>query len=118
MLGANYAEALVGAGRIDQAANVILQNLLHAREAHSRHVEGVALRVQGQVRSECKQWDEAATLYGQAIAIFEQLGSRLELSRALEHRGGMWDALGNAAAAEADMSRARTLLEGCRAEKK
>lgn len=118
MLGANYAEALVGAGRIDQADNVISDNLLHAREALSRHMEGLALRVQGQVLSECKRWDEAENVYGQGIAIFEQLGSRLELGRALEHRGGMWDALGNAAAAEADMSRARTLLEGCRAEKK
>jgi tetratricopeptide (TPR) repeat protein len=112
--GAHHAEALLGMGRLDLAAHVISENLLQARRARSRHWEATALRVQGQIFAAQGQGDDAANVFDRAVAMLEELGSQLELGRALEHRGLMWQARRNDTAAHDDLARAQAILERCR----
>jgi tetratricopeptide (TPR) repeat protein len=87
-----------------------------AREAGALHNEAVALRVQGQVYTAQERWDEATQVLNTAIAKLEQLESRLELGRALYHRGLLRRALGQGDASQADARRALSLFEDCGAQ--
>ncbi len=108
--GAGHAETAVALGRLDAAAKIIAENLAMARDAPSRHYEAVARRVQGQIFSARKQWREARLAFDEAIATLDELGSRLELARALYQRGILRQAQDAVDAAHADWARARTLF--------
>jgi tetratricopeptide (TPR) repeat protein len=77
------------------------------------HWEGVGLRVQGQIYSTQGRWDEAERAFDAAIARLDELGSRLELSRALYWRASLRQAGGLADLARADAARALALFEAC-----
>jgi len=111
LMGADRAEACIGLGRLDEAATIIAESLAIAREAHARHYEAVARRVQGQILAAQQRWDDAARAFDEAIATLDQNGSRLELARALYHRGALYWAMQNADAARADWTRARELFQ-------
>jgi len=66
------------------------------------HLEGMALKVRGQLHAAWGDEESARKDFGTAIEIFEKLESRLELGRALVLRGG-----------DNDLERARDLLETC-----
>ena len=82
-----------------------------AREVGSRHYEGVARRVQGQILASLQRWEEAARAFDDAVAMLEANGSRLELGRALLHRGLMHRAHGGEGNARMDLTRARAIFE-------
>ncbi len=111
LLGADHAEAYWGAGRLEEAAQIIAEHLTIAREAQSRHYEAVARRVQGQIFMAQKLWNEAGQAFDEAIATLDSLGSRLELGRAFYYRGRLRHTLGHAEAARADWTQARTLFQ-------
>jgi hypothetical protein len=56
------------------------------RLANARHYEALALRVHGQILARRGIWNEATHAFAEAIRRLEDLGSRLELGRALYHR--------------------------------
>ncbi len=111
MFGSSLAEALCNTGRLDQAAIAISDNLRLARDAQSRHWEGIALRVQGQIFTAQQDCEGAKSAFDAATALFEELGSRVELGRALYHRGSMWHQCGNATAAREDLARAQEVFK-------
>jgi predicted ATPase/DNA-binding CsgD family transcriptional regulator len=111
LLGADHAEAYCGAGRLDEAAQIVAEHLTIAREAQSRHYEAVARRVQGQIFTAQGLSDEAGQAFDEAIATFTELGSRLELGRAFYHCGRLRHILGHAEAAHVDWTRARALFQ-------
>lgn len=113
MFHPEFAEALLGAGRPDEAAELISTNLGETREARARHWEGIALRVQGQILAHYGRWDEAEAVFDAAIALFEELGSKLELGLALQHRGAMRQVRGNLGTANDDLARSRAVLDQC-----
>jgi tetratricopeptide (TPR) repeat protein len=87
-----------------------------AREAGALHDEALALRVKGHVYAAQERRDEATQVLDTAIAKLEGLESRLELGRALYHRGLLRGALGQKDSAQADARRALSLFEGCGAQ--
>jgi tetratricopeptide (TPR) repeat protein/predicted Ser/Thr protein kinase len=112
-LGAIAAEGYAGAGRLDEAAELINDYHILTREAGALHDEAVALRVKGQVHTALERPDDATQALDTAIAKLEDLESRLELGRALYHRGLLRGTLGQRGAAQADATRALSLYEGC-----
>jgi class 3 adenylate cyclase/tetratricopeptide (TPR) repeat protein len=97
-------------GQTAEAMTMIGASVELARAAKSRHYEGVACRVRGEMLSEQGLWEEAARTLDEAVGILDELGSRLELGRALYARGGMRDAQGNVGGARADVTRAHAIF--------
>ncbi len=112
-LGPHPALARLGLDRVDEAAQLIADYLALAREAEAPHGVGCALRVQGQAFAAQGLIAEAAAAFDESVATLDRLGSRLELGRALYHRGILRHAVGQADSARADMQRARELFEQC-----
>ncbi len=109
--GAGAAEAAWGAGRFDEAAKLAVEALELARRAGSRHYEALALRVQGQILASQDSAEAASQVFDQAIAILAEMGSRLELGRALYQRGLLRRRLGAANEAQVDLVRARAIFD-------
>jgi hypothetical protein len=80
------------------------------RLANARHYEGLALRVHGQILARRGMWDDAAHTFGEAVRTLEDLGSRLELGRALYHRARAGRAGRLAVQEQADVERARDIF--------
>jgi tetratricopeptide (TPR) repeat protein len=57
--------------------------------------------------------DQALEAYNQAIEIYDQLDSRLDLGRTLIYRGLLLQSQGDVAAARTDWIRARSIFEAC-----
>jgi len=114
--GPRYAEASLGVGQLEKATEVVERTLILAREAPSPHFEAVTRRVQAQILAAQGLWDEAAHGFDQAIALLEQLGSRLELGRALYHRGEMRAKRGESDGARASLTRALEIFQDCSAK--
>lgn len=106
-----YAEAYWAWGRLDRAAEIIADGLALAEDAQSRHFEGVARRVQGQIFMAQKRWDDAERAFNKAIATLDELGSHLELGLACYWRGVMGYHCGDWEPAHSDLVRARLLFQ-------
>jgi DNA-binding SARP family transcriptional activator len=114
--GPQYAEASLRTGQLDKAVEIVERTLTQSREAPSRHIEAVARRVQAQILAAQGAWDEAARCFDEAIARLEQLGSRLELGRALYHRGTMQADRGEAQDARTSLARALEIFQASSAK--
>ncbi len=95
-------QSFVATGHLDEAGQRLETTLENSRKAGMPHWEAMALKVRGQLH--IARGDEGAARqdFGAAIAIFEDLGSRLELGRTLVLRGE-----------DEDLVRARELFEAC-----
>jgi tetratricopeptide (TPR) repeat protein len=114
--GPRYAEASLRVGRLEKAADVVERTLVLAKEAPSPHIEAVTRRVQAQIFAAQGVWDQAARCFDDAIARLEQLGSRLELGRALYHRGETQAKRGQVDGARASLKRALAIFQDCSAK--
>jgi tetratricopeptide (TPR) repeat protein len=114
--GPLYAESCLVLGRLEKAAEVVEETLALAKEAPSLHIEAVARRVQAQILAAQGAWDEAMHAFDGAIAQLEELGSRLELGRALYHLGETQAKRGQVDAAHASLTRALETFQDCRAK--
>ena len=104
------AEAFLCAGRVTEAEQMAAQAIALAEFAGAPHYLAVDLRVQGRVFAAQGRQDEAVQSFDRAIALFEQIGSRLEGNRAVLHRALVQLAHGDAthhAAARSDARAAR-----------
>jgi tetratricopeptide (TPR) repeat protein/transcriptional regulator with XRE-family HTH domain len=117
LIGPHPALARFELGRVDEATQLIAEYLTLAREADAPHWVGCALRVQGQILAAQGLMAEAAAALDEAIATLESLSSRVELGRALYHRGLLRRTLGEADAARDDLQRALALFEACGASR-
>jgi tetratricopeptide (TPR) repeat protein len=113
--GPRYAEVSLGVGKLEKATEIVERTLALAREAPASHIEAVTHRVQAQIFAAQGAWDEAARCFEEAVAQLEQLGSRLELGRALYHRGRMQADLGEVTDARASLTRALGIFQDCSA---
>ena len=95
-------QSLVATGKLDEAEQRLETTLEATSNAGMPHWEGMALKVRGQLHAERGDEEAARTDIDAAIAIFEELGSRLELARTLVLRGE-----------DDDLVRARELFEAC-----
>ena len=111
-----HAEASLRVGRIEEATEIVERTLTWARQAPSPHIEAVTRRVQAQILAVQGAWEKAARAFDDAIAQLDQLGSRLELGRALYHRGAMQAKRGEADAARASLARALEIFQDCSAK--
>lgn len=84
------AEAFLGAGRREEAHELVTLALQLAGVAEAPYAAAQAQRVQGQLAALEAQWDAAQMAFDAAILSFERLGSRLDLGRALYRRGQLW----------------------------
>ena len=94
--------SLVVTGRFDEAEQRLETTLEATRRAGMPHWEGMALKVRGQLNETRGDSPTARVDFDAAIAIFEELGSRLELGRTLVLRGE-----------DDDLQRARDLFKAC-----
>ena len=104
------AEAFLRAGRVDDASRLAEQAVSVAEFAKAPHRLALARRVQGQILAAQNDRDDALRAFDDAIAAFTQLGSRLELARAVYHRAALRLARGDPQdrdAARAEAARAR-----------
>jgi tetratricopeptide (TPR) repeat protein len=83
------AEAFLRAGRIEEATRLVEQAMTIALFARAPHYHAVAQRVQGEIFATQDRDDDALRAFDQAIAAFEQNGSRLEHARALYQRAAL-----------------------------
>jgi len=95
-------QSLVATGKLDEAGQRLQTTLEATRGAGMPHWEAMALKVRGQLHGARGEEKEARQDLGAAIAIFEALGSRLELGRTLVLRGE-----------DEDLVRAREVFEAC-----
>jgi DNA-binding SARP family transcriptional activator len=110
LIGASSAEAYLGKGRVEEAAQLIDEYVAVAVSAQAPHAHAKAKRVQGGVHAARGSWEAARQAYDEAVTNLDELGSRLELGRALYHRGVLGHSRGDASAARADVSRAREIF--------
>ena len=115
-VGPWHAEASLGVGQLERAADLVEETLALAREAPSPHIEAVTRRVQAQVLAAQGSWEEAARCFEEAITGLERLGSCLELGRALYHQGQMQAQRGNPHSACASLARALDIFQDCSAK--
>ncbi len=116
-LGPHPALARLGLGRVDETAQLIADYLTLAREAEAPHYVGCARRVQGQIFAAQGLTAEATAAFDESVATLDKLGSRLELGRALYHRGRLQRTNGATEAARDDLQRALALFEACGAQR-
>ncbi|HZQ08556.1 MAG TPA: AAA family ATPase [Anaerolineae bacterium] len=110
---ASAAEALLGVGDVERAAQVVQEAVIVAERGKAPHRLALARRVQGQIALAQQDWETAGARLDEAIEVFQELGSRLELARALGTRAKMWEKRGNEDAAKLDDERAAVLFEEC-----
>ena len=110
LIGASVAEAYLGKGCAPEAAQMIDEYLTIALFAQAPHPYAKAKRVQGEIRAAQQAWDAAGHGFDEAVTRLDELGSRLELGRALYHRGAMWRSRGNPGAARTDLTRASEIF--------
>ena len=84
-----------------------------ARGVGFRRSEAILLTDLGRLLAGTRRWEECEAAFGQAIAICEESGSRLQLAHTLAARAAMWQARGQLPAAQADRDRAAALFEAC-----
>jgi len=95
-------QALIATGKLDEAEQRLQATLGATRKSDMPHWEAMALKVRGQLHAARDDEEVARADLDAAIAIFEELGSRLELGRTLVLRGE-----------DEDLVRARELFEAC-----
>lgn len=112
-LGPYPALARLSLGRVDEAAHLIADYLTLAREAEAPHLMGCANRVQAQIFAAQDLRPDAAKAFDESVATLGRQGSRLELGRALYHRGLLRRSLGQADAGRDDLQQAFELFGVC-----
>ncbi len=112
-LGSHPALARLGLGRVDEAAQMITDYLALAHAAEAPDPVGCALWARGQILAAQGLKVEAQAAFDESMATLDKLGSRLQLGRALYHRGLFRRTLGQAEAAQRDLQRAMDLFQAC-----
>ncbi len=107
---AYHAETCLRLGRIDEAETVLAESMEIARSAGSRHSVAVGRRVEGQLLMARGSQGEAGAAFDEAVETLDELGSRLELGRALFYRGKFRAGGGDGDMGRADLERAREIF--------
>lgn len=115
---ANSAEGFLRAGKIEHAAQIAAEAYAVSHAANAPHYAALAQRVQAEIFALQGDRDKAFQAFKEAIASFEQSGSRLELARALVARAQLHRDVGEEDEARQDAERAIKLFEevGARVE--
>jgi tetratricopeptide (TPR) repeat protein len=114
---AYVAEAFLGSGLVAESMDLIDEAIDLAEFAQAAHLRALSKRVQAQGFVKLGRLEEAVAAFGEAIAELDRLGSRLELGRALYHRAKLWLERGEIEPADADASRAKSILADCGAKR-
>jgi ATP/maltotriose-dependent transcriptional regulator MalT len=94
--------SLIAVGDLGAAERGLEETLEATRRSGMVHWEGMALKVRSRLCAALGDHDAARADLDAAIAIFDELGSRIDLGRSLVLRG-----------ADEDLERARELFESC-----
>jgi tetratricopeptide (TPR) repeat protein len=89
------------------------QYLQLARGAKTESMEAIALSYKAQAFLQSGRIEEARNIFNEAIEKLENLGSRLELARALVQRARTLRALDQESLAREDLALARVIFEDC-----
>ncbi|HYM81196.1 MAG TPA: AAA family ATPase, partial [Candidatus Limnocylindria bacterium] len=108
-----YAQALVTAGRLDEAAEITRRGLEIAGENAWLYLRGDLLWSEGRRLAAAGDAVGAERTLSEAITALESIELRLLLARALHDRGLVGRAQGKQEAARQDLERARDLFETC-----
>jgi len=115
---ADYARALLGGGRPDEAMRLLDARLPQARLGKMAANEGLLIREQAVIAAAQGDADLAETRFAEAIAIFERLGSRHHHGLALLDRARARHAAGRVEDARSDAVAARERLAACGAARR
>jgi tetratricopeptide (TPR) repeat protein len=108
--------ALLGSGQLTEASAAIDEVIKLVSEHQVIHNHGMALRIKGQILTELGDYEKAAEVYQESIDILSNLGSQLELGRALYQRGRLLNIENQRDAAVKDLEKARLIFEECGAK--
>jgi tetratricopeptide (TPR) repeat protein len=111
--GLEVLRVFAGLGRWNDLLLHVDRYLQLTRAAKTEFMEASALRYQGQAFLGLGRVDDAKHTLDEAVTRLENLGSRLELGRALEQRASTFQALDQLAFARVDSARARTIFQEC-----
>ncbi len=109
--GANYALALVRAGRVDEAESVLQAFEMQAASAKAPYALAESQRMQGLILAARGQVQAGIDAIGAALAELDRLDSRLACAWALLDRAVMYRQLGHFSLAAADAERAKLLFQ-------
>ena len=101
-----YAEALLGCGHLHQAGELAERLISYTRDRGERFHEALAYRIRGQLFGTQEYWSEALASYDTAVGLLSQLGSRLDLARALSLRSQLYKQIGRGDRAAQDLTQA------------
>lgn len=87
------AQATVGSGDLQAAAELVEKLLPHTRSRGESYPEALTILVQGQIYTKQERFDEALGSFETAKEIFGRLGSQLELGRTHFHQGRLYETM-------------------------
>jgi hypothetical protein len=102
-----------GLNRADELLDYSNRYLQLTRESRTEAMEAVALRYRGHALLHQGMFEDAKRSLDEAVSKSEDLGSKLELGRALQGRSHVWQALGEVDMGAKDHSRAQSIFDEC-----
>ena len=107
------AEVLLYTNRIDEALQIVEQQLQVSRDAPSRIAESHYLRVLAQIHAAQGNWEQSEITFDRAAKIQSEIGARLFLGQTLYYRGLMQLERGEQETALVDLQHAQEVFEEC-----
>jgi tetratricopeptide (TPR) repeat protein len=107
------AEVLLYTDRIDEALQIVEQQLQVSRDAPSRNAESRYLRVLAQIHAAQGNWEQSEITFDKAAIIQSDIGARLFLGQTLYYRGLMQRERGERETALVDLQHAQELFAEC-----
>lgn len=108
-----YPQALLGAGRAEEALGALEDFLASAGDIQADFFMSIVRRVLGQALAAVGRREEGREELDAAVEVLEARGIRLELARALQARGRLRKEGGDHAGALEDQRRAEELFKAC-----
>jgi len=105
------SETYLRAGRVQAAQDLAVRALSHARERKERGHEGWTLRLLGEIATQPSSPDveQAEAYYRQALTLAEELSMRPLVAQCYLGLGTLYQKIGHAARAQADLTTAAEL---------
>ncbi len=112
-----HAEVLLALGNVKQAEEYLSESLELSQDIGAPHYEAVTHRVNGQLLTAKRQFDQAEASFAQAISITSATGSQVELGRSHHQKALMHQQKGELESALHEAAQAQALFSGSNASR-
>jgi tetratricopeptide (TPR) repeat protein len=108
-----HAEVHLALGNVSQAEEYLSESLDLSLDIGAPHYEAVTHRVNGQLLTTKRQFEQAETAFAQAITIARSTGSQVELGRSHHQKALMHQVKGELESALKEAAQAQTIFNEC-----